>query len=142
MAEIHAFCYHRGMARKYSIHFTGRKRGALGIFYRIRATREAEDPARAVLALYDEYEHISNPVVTDAKTGETTRPRNHATKKTKKTKKMKATGHATQKSAEQAELDELLRIDAEIDEAMRTRPRSTKKPPKKKKGLLARLFGL
>jgi hypothetical protein len=77
------------MARKYSIRFTGRKSGALGITYSIRATREAEDPPGAVLALYDEYDHISNPVVTDVETGETSRPyeagsaatRHHATKK-------------------------------------------------------------
>jgi len=48
----------------YTIRFTGRRVGAIGIFYTITAQRRAKDKDAAVLALYDEYEHIHNPIVT------------------------------------------------------------------------------
>jgi hypothetical protein len=48
---------------EYEIAFTGRKKGAIGIFYPIVARRTAENPDAAVLALYDEYEHIHMPKV-------------------------------------------------------------------------------
>jgi hypothetical protein len=47
----------------YEITFTGRKLGAIGIFYTITARHKAATPQDAILALYDEYEHIHMPVV-------------------------------------------------------------------------------
>lgn len=49
--------------KTFEITFTGRRIGAIGIFYVIRATRQAETPEAAILALYDEYEHIQGPRV-------------------------------------------------------------------------------
>lgn len=46
----------------WEITFTGRKVGAIGIFYQITACRQAETEREALLALYDEFEHIHNPV--------------------------------------------------------------------------------
>lgn len=45
----------------YRIRFDGRKVGAIGIFYPIAATRQGENEEAAILALYDEYEHIMRP---------------------------------------------------------------------------------
>lgn len=45
----------------YRIHFTGRKIHAQGIFYPITATRQGETEQEAILALYDEYDHIMAP---------------------------------------------------------------------------------
>lgn len=58
---------------EYTIHFTGRTVGAQGVFYPIVAKRTAETPEKAIEALYDEYEHIQQPVATDA-TGNTHKP--------------------------------------------------------------------
>lgn len=60
--------------KQFDIHFVGRTQGVSGITRRLHATRDAEDPESAVLALYDEYEHISHAVVTDVETGQTSRP--------------------------------------------------------------------
>lgn len=49
----------------FRIRFTGRTKGAIGIFYPITAYREAADPDAAVLALYDAYEHIHHPEITE-----------------------------------------------------------------------------
>jgi hypothetical protein len=38
--------------------FTGRKKGAIGIFYPIVAEREGATCDEAALKLYDEYDHI------------------------------------------------------------------------------------
>ena len=42
----------------YKISFTGRLKGAIGIFYKITDTVRATDEKAATLALYDKYEHI------------------------------------------------------------------------------------
>ena len=47
----------------YKISFTGRLKGAIGIFYPITDKVQATDEKAAILALYDKYEHISNPKV-------------------------------------------------------------------------------
>ena len=90
------------MSRKktFEIRFTGRARGALGISYRIVATRDAEDPEHAVLALYDEYEHIHDPVVTDVETGRTVRLRSPATPSTHNATKKKSTAQLDREIAE------------------------------------------
>ena len=49
------------MNKCYNIRFTGRKVGAIGIFYEIDAMRFAQSPEDAIRLLYDEYEHISMP---------------------------------------------------------------------------------
>ena len=46
--------------REYTINFNGRKNGALGITYPITDYRTAKTRDKAILALYDDYEHISN----------------------------------------------------------------------------------
>jgi hypothetical protein len=46
---------------KFRIAFTGCKLGAIGVVYPIVAVREGATKEAAVLALYDEYEHISFP---------------------------------------------------------------------------------
>jgi hypothetical protein len=46
--------------RTYRCDFTGRLSGAIGIFYKIRATVCATDPEAARLKLYDTYEHITD----------------------------------------------------------------------------------
>ena len=49
---------------KYIADFQGRKAGAIGIFYRIRVTVEAESPEAARMKLYEEYEHLSGVQLT------------------------------------------------------------------------------
>lgn len=44
---------------RWKFDFVGRKNGALGITYPITAEREGETYDKAMLALFDEYEHIS-----------------------------------------------------------------------------------
>lgn len=44
--------------KTYTITFSGRLAGALGVTYRITAERLASNQEDAILALYDEYEHI------------------------------------------------------------------------------------
>lgn len=51
---------------RYTIDFTGRKVTEHGIFYPICTARDADNPERAIAALYDEFEHISRPVVSGA----------------------------------------------------------------------------
>jgi hypothetical protein len=90
--------------KQFDIHFVGRTQGVPEIRHRLRgwtsltwpfqvdfpsknrpndqvisfqplsATRNAEDPEGALLALYDEYEHIAHAVVIDVETGQTSRP--------------------------------------------------------------------
>lgn len=55
--------------KTYQIVFTGCKKGAIGIRYTISAIRSAESPEAAILALYDDYEHIHMPRVTEYKGG-------------------------------------------------------------------------
>ena len=43
---------------KFTIEFYGRTKGAIGIFYTIRDSVEAETKEKAILKLYDKYEHI------------------------------------------------------------------------------------
>ena len=43
---------------KFTIEFHGRTLGAIGIFYTIRDSVEAETKEKAILKLYDKYEHI------------------------------------------------------------------------------------
>ena len=45
--------------QKFTFSFTGRKSGAIGIFYKIRVTYEANDINEAMSLLYADYEHIS-----------------------------------------------------------------------------------
>lgn len=45
--------------RSFYLYFYGRKKGALGIWSWYYAERTAKDLASATLALYDDYEHIS-----------------------------------------------------------------------------------
>lgn len=47
----------------YEITFTGRKVGALGKCSKFTQQRFALDEAQAVQALYDQFEHISNPAI-------------------------------------------------------------------------------
>lgn len=42
----------------WTIHFIGRKKGAIGITYPITETVEAEDEEKARLKLYEKYDHI------------------------------------------------------------------------------------
>jgi hypothetical protein len=48
---------------QYTMRFTGRKSGALGITYPLTAMRDAPTESEAIDALYDEYEHISGVMV-------------------------------------------------------------------------------
>lgn len=43
----------------FTIHFKGRKIGALGVTYPIMVKLEAETPEQAISNLYDKYEHIT-----------------------------------------------------------------------------------
>ena len=43
---------------KFTIEFYGRTKGAIGSFYTIRDSVEAETKEKAILKLYDKYEHI------------------------------------------------------------------------------------
>lgn len=54
---------------QYRVKFTGRTRGAIGIFYPIALDVEAPDPESALLACYDTHEHIHNPAIYDRDTG-------------------------------------------------------------------------
>ncbi len=49
--------------QQYIIHFHGRRVGAIGIMSAYKAVREATTPDEAIKALYNEYEHISSPMV-------------------------------------------------------------------------------
>lgn len=55
--------------KTYQIVFTGRIKGAIGIFYTISALRTAESPEVALQSLYSDYEHIHMPRVTEYKGG-------------------------------------------------------------------------
>jgi len=46
--------------KDFSLTFTGRERGAVGIRYRLTKTVRAADLEAAELKLYDDYDHISN----------------------------------------------------------------------------------
>jgi hypothetical protein len=50
------------VAKLYEVSFTGRKKDAIGIFYPITDTVEAENEADAKLKLYDKYDHVFKPV--------------------------------------------------------------------------------
>lgn len=52
---------------RYKISFTGRLKGAIGIFYKITDTVQAANENDAILALYDKYEHIHQPIVKQTK---------------------------------------------------------------------------
>lgn len=53
--------------KTYQIVFSGRIKGAIGIFYTISALRSAESPEAALLALYEDYEHIHSYKITEYK---------------------------------------------------------------------------
>lgn len=44
--------------KAYEITFSGRKIGAIGVTVAYRVRRVAENADRAILALYDEFEHV------------------------------------------------------------------------------------
>ena len=46
--------------KTFKISFTGRKNGAIGIFYRITEKVKAESKESAINKLYEKYEHITN----------------------------------------------------------------------------------
>ena len=51
----------------YTVKFTGRTNGAIGIFYPITETVQAENEEAAKLKLYEKYEHITNIQIKKAK---------------------------------------------------------------------------
>ena len=51
--------------RRYRISFTGRLLGAIGVRYTIEVEVEAPDPDAAVLKLYDTYDSVWLPVITE-----------------------------------------------------------------------------
>jgi len=53
---------------KYNATFIGREVNAIGSFYRIYTTVEAESEHDANIRLYDRYDHISQLVLTEIKT--------------------------------------------------------------------------
>lgn len=53
----------------YTIRFIGRKIHAIGEFYPCTATRTAENVDAAILALYDEYDHVQQPKIISFKEG-------------------------------------------------------------------------
>ena len=46
--------------KTFRIMFNGRKSGAIGITYPIYKILDSENKEKAILSLYDEYEHITN----------------------------------------------------------------------------------
>lgn len=48
----------------YRIEFSGRTKGAIGVFSSYTETVEADSKESAILKLYDAYEHVHGPVVT------------------------------------------------------------------------------
>lgn len=59
------------MLKAYSIHFTGRRVGAIGAFHKVEASRFANSPEEAVRLLYEPlpiaFEHIMHPDVKEEK---------------------------------------------------------------------------
>jgi hypothetical protein len=51
--------------KTYQAKFTGREVGAIGIFYKITATVEAENAEAARLKLYEKYEHLMDLTLTE-----------------------------------------------------------------------------
>lgn len=49
--------------KTFEIHFTGRRLGAIGVFYPIHAEVFAEDDVGALAALYERFEHVQYPQV-------------------------------------------------------------------------------
>ena len=54
---------------KYQASFNGRRQGALGIFYHIFDTVEAENKEAAELKLYEKWEHITRLSLTPTEKG-------------------------------------------------------------------------
>ena len=54
---------------QYRVIFTGRKVGAIGIFYSVTLDVEADSPESGLLACYETHEHIHNPAIYDRPTG-------------------------------------------------------------------------
>lgn len=52
--------------KTYQVRFYGRKVGAIGIFYWIADTVQAENEKAAELKLYDMYEHITQLTIEEA----------------------------------------------------------------------------
>lgn len=49
--------------KKYTISFTGKERNAIGISSKFTVTVEAEDEDKAILKLYDKFDHIQMPKI-------------------------------------------------------------------------------
>jgi hypothetical protein len=47
--------------KTYKVRFKGREINAIGIFYQIETTVQAENEKDALLKLYEKYDHISFP---------------------------------------------------------------------------------
>ena len=60
-------CYKGIQMKTYQIVFNGRVKDAIGMSYTISALRSAESPEAAVLSLYDDYENVNMPKVTEFK---------------------------------------------------------------------------
>ncbi len=56
--------------KKYMCTFSGRQKGAIGIFHRCSDVVEAENPEQAREKLYDKWEHISGLRVEELPTHE------------------------------------------------------------------------
>lgn len=48
---------------KYTIKFKGKHKGAIGIFQNFTQSVEAENPEKAILKLYDKYDHVHFPKI-------------------------------------------------------------------------------
>lgn len=54
----------------YRAHFFGRVKGAIGLFYEVETTVEADSPEHAARRLYERYEHLSGVTVREHSTGQ------------------------------------------------------------------------
>ena len=55
------------MKKTYEIHFNGREVNAIGITYPITQTVEAENEEKAILKIYDKFDHIHVIRITEKK---------------------------------------------------------------------------
>jgi hypothetical protein len=55
------------MPRTFTVHFVGRKLGAIGVLYPITEAVKAKTPEEAIKKLYDRYEHIRIINITDGR---------------------------------------------------------------------------
>lgn len=54
----------------YRAHLFGRVKGAIGLFYEIETTVEADSPEHAARRLYERYEHLSGVTIREHNTGQ------------------------------------------------------------------------